>query len=98
MGGTPMPPKPRIALLGLSAIAMATAEERPLPALPRHGVAAKVFLSRSPSSDRAQPIRFFSAARYFSCVRRITSAGSRGPGGVWSHLRARRWSRTNCLS
>lgn len=33
-----------------------------------------------------QPSRLRNAARYFSCVTRITSAGSEGAGGFWSHL------------
>ena len=36
------------------------------------------------------PNKFFSAVRYFSWVREMTSAGSRGAGGFWSHLIASR--------
>ena len=54
----------------------------------RRAVAAKTgFRGRE---NLSYPSKFFSAAMYFSCVRAMTSAGSAGAGGFWSHFRRRR--------
>ena len=46
---------------------------------------------RLPGAGASQlPSRFFKAIRYFSCVLAMTSAGSLGAGGFWSHLIASR--------
>ena len=67
---------------------VARAEHLATPAVPALPAPLRP-VSRGPWAQ-AQPSRFFSAARYFSWVRAITSAGILGAGGVWFHLTARR--------